>query len=139
MKRLAANRLALVMLGTVVFSGAAFAQEPEAEFVVSSSRANGLAYPSLPGVPVEVISVSQRVSYADLNLASLSGAEEMEARVRNTARTLCAKLDDKYPLAGIQQQNCVRDTVIKALADVRAAITAAEKKARTASVAVTRE
>jgi hypothetical protein len=63
----------------------------------------------------------------------------METRVRNTARTLCAKLDQKYPLSGIEQDTCVRNTVIKGMADVRAAITAAEKKARTASVAVTRE
>lgn len=140
MKRFTATRLALVMLGTVVFSGAALAQEPEAEFVVSSSRANGLSsYPSLPGVPVEVISVSQRVSYADLNLASVSGAEEMEARVRNTARTLCAKLDEKYPLSSVDQDSCVRNSVTKGMADVRAAIVAAEKKARTASVAVSRE
>jgi UrcA family protein len=138
-KRLTANRLALVMLGTVVFSGAAFAQEPEAEFVVSSSRAGGLAHGSLPGVPVEVVSISQRVSYADLNLASVSGSQEMEARVRSTARALCEKLDQRYPLSGFQTETCVRNTVSKGMADVRAAISAAEKKSRTAAAAVTRE
>jgi UrcA family protein len=131
-KRLTANRLALVMFGTFVFSGTALAQEPEAEFVVSSSRASGLVRGSLPGAPVEVISISQRVSYADLNLASTAGAQAMETRVRNTARTLCEKLDQKYPLSGVEVETCVRSTVSKGMADVRAA---AEKKARTAAVA----
>ena len=139
MKRLTANRLALVMLGTVVFSGAALAQEPEAEFVVSSSRASGLTHGTLTGAQVEVISISQRVSYADLNLTSVSGSEEMEARVKSTARTLCEKLEQKFPLSGVQMDTCVRNTVNKGLADVRSAISAAQKKARTAAVAVSRE
>ena len=134
MKRLTANRLALVMFGTLAFAGAAVAQEPEAEFVVSSTRASGVARGSLPGVPVEVISISQRVSYADLNLASTSGSQAMEERVRNTARTLCEKLDQKYPLSGVEVETCVRSTVGKALADVRTAAAAAEKKARTAAL-----
>ena len=139
MKRLTTNRLALVMLGTVMFSGAALAQEPEAEFVVSSSRASGLTHGSLTGAQVEVISISQRVSYADLNLTSVSGSEEMEVRVKNTARTLCEKLEQKFPLSGVQLDTCVRNTVSKGLADVRTAIASAQKKARTAAVAVSRE
>jgi len=138
-KRLTTNRLALVMLGTVMFSGAALAQEPEAEFVVSSSRASGLTHGSLTGAQVEVISISQRVSYADLNLTSVSGSEEMEVRVKNTARTLCEKLEQKFPLSGVQLDTCVRNTVSKGLADVRTAIASAQKKARTAAVAVSRE
>jgi UrcA family protein len=132
--RLTANRLALVMFGSLVFSGAALAQEAEAEFVVSSSRASGLTRGSLPGASEQIISISQRVSYADLNLASTAGSREMEERVRNTARTLCEKLDQKYPLSGVDVITCVRNTVSKSMADVRTATTAAEKKARTAAV-----
>jgi UrcA family protein len=137
-KRLTANRLALVMFGTLAFSGAALAQDTEAEFVVSSSRTSGIAHGSIPGVKEEIISISQRVSYADLNLASTAGSKEMEERVIRTARTLCEKLDQKYPLSGIQLDTCVRKTVNKGLADVRTATAAAEKKQRTAAV-VTRE
>jgi UrcA family protein len=133
-KRPTANRLALVMLGSLVFSGAALAQEPESGFVVSSSRASGFSHTSIPGVREEVISISQRVSYADLNLASTSDSREMEARVRSTARTLCEKLDHSYPLSGVQLETCVRNTVSKGMADVRIAIAAAEKKQRTAAV-----
>jgi UrcA family protein len=131
-KPFAANRLALVMLGTLAFSGAALAQEPEGEFIVSSSRVSGHA--SVIGASSEVISISRRVSYADLNLASTAGSQEMEARVKSTARTLCEKLDEKYPLLGVQVETCVRNAVSKGMADVRAATAAAEKKARTASL-----
>jgi UrcA family protein len=134
MKRLTANRLALVMFGTFAFSGVALAQEPGTEFVVSSARSSGLARSSLIGASDEVISISQRVSYADLNLATASGSREMEARVRNTARTLCEKLDQNYPLSGTSAETCVKNAVSKGMADVRIAIEAAEKKARTASL-----
>jgi UrcA family protein len=134
MKRPTANRLALVMFGTFVFSGVALAQEPGTEFVVSSARVSGFARSSLTGASDEVISISQRVSYADLNLATVSGSREMEVRVRNTARTLCEKLDHAYPFSGTTVESCFRNTVSKGMADVRVAIEAAEKKARTASL-----
>lgn len=132
MKRPTANRLALVMFGTFAFCGVALAQEPE--FVVSSARGSGLAHSSLTGASADLISISQRVSYADLNLATVSGAQEMEARVRNTAKALCEKLEQRYPLSGNNAETCVKNAVSKGMADVRIAIEAAEKKARTASI-----
>lgn len=132
MKRPTANRLALVMFGTFAFSGVALAQEPE--FVVSSVRGSGLAHSSLTGASTDLISISQSVSYADLNLATVSGAQEMEARVRNTAKALCDKLEQRYPLSGNNPETCVKNAVSKGMADVRIAIEAAEKKARTASI-----
>lgn len=134
MKRITAPRLALVMFGTLAFSGVALAQEPGTEFVVSSSRAGGLARGSVPGVLEEVILISQRVSYADLNLTSTEGSREMESRVIRTARTLCEKLDQKYPLSGVDAETCTRQAVKKGMADVRAATVAAEKKGRTAAL-----
>jgi UrcA family protein len=134
MKRLTANRLALVMFGTFAFSGVALAQEPGTEFVVSSARPSGITRSSLTGASDEVISISQRVSYADLNLATVSGSREMETRVRNTARTLCEKIAQKYPFASSNAETCVRNAVAKGMADVRVAIEKAEQKARTASI-----
>jgi UrcA family protein len=134
MKRPTANRLALVMFGTFAFSGVTLAQEPGTEFVVSSARLSASARSSFIGASDEVISISQRVSYADLNLATASGSREMEARVRNTAKALCEKLEREYPLSGTTTQSCVRNTVSKGLADVRTATAEAEKKARTASI-----
>jgi UrcA family protein len=134
MKRLTANRLALAALGTLAFSGAAFAQQPEGEFVVSSSRTGALSHASVTGASDHVISISRRVSFADLNLASYSGSQEVEARVRTTAKALCDKLDELYSTSRIDVQACVGEAVSKGMADVRVAIATAEKKARTAAV-----
>jgi UrcA family protein len=134
MNRPTANRLALAVFGTFAFCGAAFAQQPESEFVVSSSRSGELAHASVTGASAHVISVSQRISYADLNLTSYSGFQEIEARVRSTAKTLCDKLDRMYPTSRINTETCVGQAVSQSMADVRVAIAAAEKKARTAAV-----
>lgn len=129
MNRPIATRLALVMFGTFAFTGAALAQEPEPAFVVSSSR---------PGASEQLISISQRVSYADLNLTTTSGSREMEERVKSTAKTLCEKLEQAYPFSGNSAETCFRNSVSKGMADVRVAIAAAEQKARTAGL-VSRE
>jgi UrcA family protein len=134
MKRPTANRLALVMFGTFAFCGAALAQEPGTEFVVSSARSNAFGHTSLISGTDQVISVSQRVSYADLNLATTAGSREMEQRVRTTAKALCEKLQQKYVFSGTTAETCFRNAVDKGMADVRTAIAAAEKKARTASL-----
>ena len=133
MNRLTANRLALAVLGTFAFAGAAFAQQPEGEFVISSSRTGALSHASVTGAS-DVISISARVSFADLNLATYSGSQEVEARVRSTAKTLCDKLEQMYPTSLINIQSCVGNAVSKGMSDVRVAIAAAEKKARTAAV-----
>ena len=125
MNRLTANRLALAVLGTFAFAGAAFAQQPEGEFVVSSSRTGALSHASVTGDSGELISISRRVSFADLNLATYSGSQEMETRVRSAAKTLCDKLDRLYPTSRINLQTCVADAVSKGMADVRVAIAAA--------------
>ena len=138
MKHLTANRLALAVAGSLMFAGAALAQQPEGEFVISSSRPSGLGNGSAVGASEQVISISRRVSYGDLNLGTYSGAQEIEARVRNTAKTLCEKLDQSYPRSGLDTDACIKNAVSKGMADVRVAIAAAEKKARTAAL-VSRE
>jgi UrcA family protein len=134
MKRPTANRLALVMFGTFAFCGVALSQESGTEFVVSSARSSEFGRTSLIGSSDQVISVSQRVSYADLNLATTAGSREMAERVRATAKALCEKLQQKYQFSGTTSDTCFRNAVEKGMADVRTAIAVAETKARTASL-----
>jgi UrcA family protein len=137
-KRLNTNRIALAVIATLTFSGAAVAEQPEDQLVISSARSSGLAHGSTSRGSEQIISLSRRVSYADLNLGTYSGSQEIEARVRSTAKSLCEKLDQMYPTSDINTKTCVRNTVAKGMADVRAAMVAADKKARTAAV-VSRE
>ena len=128
MKRLNATPLTLTLAVSAIcaFPAAALAQQPQDELVVSSARSVGASH--------QAVSVSRRVSYADLNLGTYSGAQEIEARVRSTAKALCDKLDGMYRTSGIDVETCVRRTISKGMADVRAAIAGAEKT-RTASIA----
>ena len=59
------------------------------------------------------------VSFADLNLESQSGSEELLRRVRNAAETVCADLNSISLAARARYQTCVRDVTQRALADVR--------------------
>lgn len=48
------------------------------------------------GLPSKV-SLSQNISYSDLNLRSAAGARELRARVRTAAAEVCDKLREAYP------------------------------------------
>ena len=56
----------------------------------------------LPGAPPalqreERLSVSRRVSYADLNLSNPSDAAELERRIKETAKDICRHATRQYP------------------------------------------
>jgi len=96
--RLGASSFALAALGTLIIGGPAVAQQVDDEVVVQSHRE--FAYASRALASTQLLTVTRRVSYADLDLATKSGAQELEARVRSTARAICEKLDRKDPLWG---------------------------------------
>ncbi len=71
-------------------------------------------------VPVE-FSISQPVNFSDLNLSRDADCLELHARVRATARDLCAELDAGVPeLRGDRDadRECVRTTTLNAMRDV---------------------
>jgi len=52
--------------------------------------------------------LSRAVSYSDLDLTTRDGAHELRARVRETARDVCAELRDDSPVAPVPEaQSCV--------------------------------
>jgi len=70
--------------------------------------------------PVE-LSVSRPVSFSDLDLSHESGYIELHARVRDTARDLCAELDARFPeLRGDRDadRECVRTATRNAMRSV---------------------
>jgi UrcA family protein len=66
-------------------SAPAFAQAADEEMVVTGRYGK---------VPDSVTSLSQRVSYADLDLSTAGGRAEFRHRLRLTARYLCEKLGE---------------------------------------------
>jgi UrcA family protein len=70
--------------------------------------------------PVE-LSASRPVSFSDLDLSHEAGYVELHARVRDTARDLCAELDARFPeLRGDRDadRECVRTATRNAMHSV---------------------
>ena len=68
---------------------------------------------SMIGAPIEVISLSRKVSYADLDLTTPEGWAELRKRISDTARAACKQLDTMYPDSDLFQatpsdQNCAK-------------------------------
>jgi len=85
---------------------------------------------SAVGVPTELVTVAHRVSYADLDLATHSGAMTLKRRVETAARMACEQLDKLYPNEEPELPHCIHVAVRKASSQVDRAIIAAEHQAK---------
>lgn len=77
------------------------------------------------GTPTEQVTVTHRVSYADLNLATHTGAAELKARVRQAAREACRQINDLYPMQRVNRAECIAQAVADSERQVHEAIDAA--------------
>ncbi len=94
-----------IAIGALGLPSAAIAQGVPEEIVVTGSYGR---------VPDSVRSLSQSVSYADLDLSTKAGRDEMRHRVNLTARFLCDKLGSSEAadaLAPSCRQAAVRDAI----------------------------
>jgi len=81
--------------------------------------------------PIYSISLSYRVSYADLDLGTTAGAAALEKRVQTAAAAACKEVRRVYPEADPGDSACAKQAVDEAMVSVRevvAAATAAPKK-----------
>ena len=82
------------------------------------------------GAPVEEVTLTHRVSYADLDLATHSGAMALKRRVKETARLACEQLDKLYPFEDKAEPACIQEAVHRAESQVDEAIVSAERQAK---------
>lgn len=82
------------------------------------------------GAPVEEVTLTHRVSYADLDLTKHSDAMELKRRVSETARLACEQLDKLYPFDEKEAPECTSEATANAESQVDEAISAAEQKAK---------
>jgi UrcA family protein len=78
----------------------------------------------------ELYSLVSKVSYADLNLATHSGAVELEKRIKLSAHNVCSQLRKLYPDSVETDPPCVQAATKNAMAQANQAIAAAEKGAK---------
>jgi UrcA family protein len=120
-----AVRLALLGGGLAIAASGAVAQPLEV-VTVEAARATTVGQ-TMHGVPIDEITIRSRVSYADLDLTTASGALELENRIRATAESSCRKLDVKFPAEGSSEAACVKNAVEAAMQEARKVIEARRK------------
>jgi UrcA family protein len=123
--RVAIFHFALATVGCLAVSGPNLAQQAaevivEAPHVVSTTEKSGR----------ELYSLVYRVNYADLNLATHSGAVELEKRIKDSATKACAQLRKLYPDSVDTDPPCAQAATKNAMAQADKAIAAAEKGAK---------
>jgi UrcA family protein len=82
------------------------------------------------GQRLPAVSIVYRVNYSNLNIATHSGAVELEKRINDTATNACHQLAKLYPESTEGETPCVQGAVKNAMAGVNKAVAAAEKAAK---------
>lgn len=120
MSGLLCKRASIVALAFGVFTaGAALAQGSSVSGVtVTAPRVIGR---EASGIPIEEVSLSAVVRYSDLDMKTSQGAAALDKRVKETADSICRKLEADYPVGRPNAVACAKEAVAKAAAQVRAA------------------
>jgi UrcA family protein len=83
-------------------------------FRADTSKLNG---------PWEKVSLSNAVTYADLDLRTRDGAHELHRRVWEAAQNVCAQLADAYPVYEMNGTSCLKTAYENGTVRANAAIT----------------
>ena len=125
-----AKHLAIGVLagGLVIGGGQAMAQPGEITVVAPHVvRQNVGQTPG--GIPIDVVSLAQHVSYSDLDLKTDSGVTALEGRITDASKQACGQLEILYPAAQFPvdpaNKDCVKTAVEGAMAQATVAIAAA--------------
>ncbi len=140
MKRVAARAFSIGSVGVLLAtSPAAFAQEQYDRGHVDVSAAHRLTAKEIgrttSGIPIDLVQLTHRVSYRDLNLGTSAGAAELEKRVHSEAESACKQIDTLYAgdISQTSDRECVDDAVKGAMPQVHAAIASAGRSPRVRS------
>jgi UrcA family protein len=102
------------------YKNASYSDESREQVIVIAPRVHEERGATL-GIPSKV-SMSQPVSYDDLDLRTRTGAHELRLRVADTARNICDRLADNYPYREIPGRSCYKEAVSDAMIRVNEAI-----------------
>lgn len=97
----------------------------EGEITVTAPRTRER---SPTGIPIEIVTTSRIVSYADLDLKTDPGKAELENRVKLAARKACELLNRLSPVTLDSDATCIKSSVDGATVQVNAALAAALAK-----------
>jgi UrcA family protein len=80
-----------------------------------------------------LVSVSRRVSYADIDLTTQSGYAVMKTRIAGAAKEVCRELDRRLPSDASDNRECVRTAAQNALRTVNVVVADLERALKVAS------
>jgi UrcA family protein len=80
------------------------------------------------GIPTELIQLTRRVGYSDLNLTKYADVTKLKTRIDTTAKQACKALADMYPLVAPNNPDCVKEAVDGAMKQAQVAIKTANNK-----------
>lgn len=117
---------ALAGIGLILSSATASAQGSE-QITVSSPRVTHqqIARSDGSGAPIEMVTFSAQVQYADLDLSRGEDRATLESRVRSAAKTACRRIEEET-MQPDADGSCVKDAVHDAMANVRTPTTVAD-------------
>jgi len=126
------NKASITRASWLVYSafGCAFGAnvvmaQQAADVVVQADRPEITVKMPVRGSVVKEISLTQHVSYGDLDLTTPAGVAELEKRITVAAEAVCEKLDKVYPDSRPKGQTCTAISVKDAMHKVTAASVAA--------------
>src|SRR5450631_1663481 len=114
-----ASWLVCSALGVGFAANAGIAQQA-ADVVVQADRPEIMVKLPVHGSTIKGISLTQHVSYGDLDLTTPAGVAELEKRITVAAETVCQKLDKVYPESRPKGHSCTEVTVKDAMHKVHA-------------------
>jgi UrcA family protein len=124
--------------GAMVFSNAALAQPQGASAPVESQEITIIAPEVVRktagkesrGQPIELVTTTQQVDFADLNINKPSDVATLKKRIRDAARDACRRLDQSAPLGRTYSHppGCEAKATMEPLALVDQLAAAAQEK-----------
>ena len=106
--------IGLAVAGLIAVTPSASSQEVkiEASKVVTVSHQH-----SKTGIQQETVHLSHTVNFADVDLSTNAGANELKGRIQDTATQICKQLGVIYPAGTPSNENTDREACIKSAVD----------------------
>jgi UrcA family protein len=121
--------LAFTTLGFLLVGATSLAQSTT-EVIVEAPRVERSTQTVTPGKPREKLSIVYKVESSDLNLATHSGAVELQNRIKDSAKEACQELATLFPNTIEGETPCVQGAVKNAMVQANKMIAAAEAAKR---------
>jgi UrcA family protein len=121
--------LAILAGSSLLLSQSAFAQEGGSQEIQVIAPRVGVTQDeraSAGGIgKIMVYSVQKPVSFADLDLTSVKGVDELKQRIHDAAKSGCDQISKEYPL--VKDDSCMKTAVDNAMVQANQVIDAANK------------